>query len=130
MVQDLLDIVEGEATEDSKTTIQPDTLRPHQSAGSGGGKDQRSETGESNDGDTGKKGTAKVQVLLLFRGGTDESDRAHHSNGVETSASKDSRVDEHQRGQKSSLGHVKGTPKGVLCDIAIDATLAPNFSCE
>lgn len=30
MVQDLLDIVQGEATEHGQATIQPDALRPHQ----------------------------------------------------------------------------------------------------
>lgn len=118
MVQDLLDVIEGEAAEDSQATIQPDALGPEQGAGSGGGKDHRSETGESDDGNTGEKRSAEVHVLLLLGGGTNESDGAHHSNGVETSAGKDSRVEEHHRSQQSSLGEVESGPHAVLDGVA------------
>lgn len=128
VVQDLLDIVESETTEDSKTTVQPDALRPHQGAGSGGGKDQRSKTGESDNGDTGKKGTTEIQILVLLGRGTNERDRTHHSDSVETSASEDSRVNKHQWGQKGSLGQVEGTPEGILQKVAIHLQLVLNLS--
>lgn len=118
VVQDLLNIVEGEATEDGKTPIQPDLLRPHQGAGSSGGKDERGESRESNNGHTGKERSTEVQVFLLLGRGTDKGDRAHHSNGVQTSAGKQSGVHEHQRREKSSLGNVESRPKTVLHHIA------------
>lgn len=95
MVEDLLDIVEGEATEDSETTIQPDTLRPEQRPGRGSGENHGSKTGEGDDGDTGEERSTEVHVLFLLGSGADEGDRAHHANGVETSASEDSRMEEH-----------------------------------
>jgi hypothetical protein len=95
MVQDLLDIVEGEATEDGQTTVQPDTLRPHQGAGCGDGKNHGGKTGESDEGDTSEKGTSKVQIFLLLGGGANEGNRAHETDGVETSAGEQSRVVEH-----------------------------------
>ena len=74
MVKDLLDVVEGETTEDGETTVQPDLLGPHQSAGGSGGEDERSETGESDDGHTSEQRSTQVHVLLLLSGGTDKSD--------------------------------------------------------
>lgn len=118
MVQDLLDVVEGEATEDGQTTVQPDTLRPHQSARSSGRENHGSQTGESDNGDTSKERSTEVHVLFLLGGGTDESDRAHHSNSVETSTSEDSGMEEHHRCQKRSLGDVECGPHAILDDVA------------
>lgn len=118
VVKDLLDVVESEASEDGKTTIQPDLLRPHQSTGGGGGKDKRRESREGNDGHTGKQRCSKVQVLLLLSRGTNESNRAHHSNSVETSTSEKSGVHEHQRRKERSLGEVKASPETVLHNVA------------
>ena len=97
VVKDLLNVVESETSEDSKTTIQPDFLRPHQSTGGGRRKDKRRESREGNDSHTGKQRRSQVQVLLLLSCGTNESNRAHHSNSVETSTSEKSGVHEHQR---------------------------------
>lgn len=127
VVQNLLDIIESEATEDSKTTVQPDALRPHQSAGSSGGKDHGSKTGEGNDGDTSEEGAAEVQVLLLLSGSTNEGNRAHHADSIETSASEDSRVHKHQRREESSLGQVEHSPAAVLQDVAIESVSTAKF---
>jgi hypothetical protein len=82
-VQDFLDVIESEAAKDSKTSIEPDTLRPHQRTSGSGWENERSKTGNSDNGNTCKKGTAEVEVLLLLGSGTDKSDRTHHTNGVE-----------------------------------------------
>lgn len=119
VVQDLLDVVEGEATEDGQTAVQPDALRPHQRAGCGGGEDEGRETGESDDGDTREQRTTEVHVLLLLSGGADEGDRAHHPDGVETSAGEDRGVHEHQRGEQGGLSDVESGPEAVLQKIAI-----------
>lgn len=118
MVQDLLNVVEGEATKDDETTVEPDVLGPHEGAGGGGGKDHGGETGESDDGDTSEEGTADVKVLLLLGGGADKGDAAHETDRVETSAGEDGGVEEHERRQKSGLGDVEGGPEGVLGDVA------------
>lgn len=126
MVQDLLNIIEGETTEDSKTTIQPDTLRPHQSASSSSGEDHRGKTGESDKNDTSEERSTKVQVFLLLGGGTDKSNRAHHTDSVEASASENRGVHEHQRGQKSSLGQVEQSPAAIfhnVADMAVSNTI-------
>jgi hypothetical protein len=120
VVQNLLDIIEGEATEDSQSTVQPDALRPHQCAGSSGGKDHGSETRESDDGNTSEEGTTEVQVLLLLSGSTNESNGTHHADSVKTSASEDSGVHEHQRGEERSLGQIEQSPAAILQDVAIE----------
>jgi hypothetical protein len=120
VVQNLLHIIEGEATKDSQSTVQPDALRPHESAGSSGGKDHRSKTGESDDSNTSEEGTTEVQVLLLLSGSTNESNGTHHADSVETSASEDSRVHEHQRREERSLGQVEQSPAAILQDVAIE----------
>lgn len=118
VVEDLLDIVEGEATEDGQTTVKPDALRPHQSAGSSGGQNHGSKTGQSNEGHTSKKRATEVEVLLLLGSSTDEGNRAHKTNGVDTGTSEQSRVVEHQRGEEGGLGQVESGPEAVLHDIA------------
>ena len=120
MVQDLLHVVKSEASKDSETTIQPDILRPHQGTGGGGGKDKGSKSGESNDSHTGKERSTQIQILLLFSGGANESDRTHHANSVETCAGEDSWVHEHQRCEESSLGDVETSPESVLLDVAVN----------
>lgn len=120
VVEDLLDIIEGETTEDSETTVQPDLLGPHQSAGGSSGEDKRSETGESDNGHTSEQRSTKVHVLLLLSSGTDESNGTHHSSGVKTSASKNSRVHEHQGRQERGLGDVESGPETILLDVASD----------
>lgn len=127
MVQDLLDVVQGEATEDGKTTVQPDALRPHQSAGRGGGEDERRETGQSDDGNTGEQRATEVHVLLLLGSRTDEGDRAHHTDSVETSTGEDGGVNEHERGEKGGLSDVESTPGGVLKEVAIFDMLVPVY---
>lgn len=120
VVENLLDVIEGETTEDSETTVQPDLLRPQQSAGGSSGEDERSETGESDNGHTSEQRSTQVHVLLLLSSGTDESDRTHHSSGVKTSTSKDSRVHEHQGRQERGLGDVESCPETILHDVAND----------
>lgn len=119
VVKDLLHIVESEATEDGETTVEPNALGPHQCAGGGDGQDHGGETGESDDGHTRKERTTEVQVLLLLSGGTNERNRAHQADGVDTGASEQSRVEEHQRREERSLSKVKGSPEAVLRNVAV-----------
>lgn len=44
MMQDLLRVIEREASENRQATIQPDALAPHQGPGGRGGQDKRCET--------------------------------------------------------------------------------------
>lgn len=120
VVKDLLDIIEGEATENGKTTIQPDVLSERQSANSSSWEDQWSESRDCNNGNTSKEWSTKVKVLVGLSGSTDESDRAHHGNGVKPSAGHDSWWShEHQWGDEESLGSVESSPQSVLLDIVI-----------
>ena len=118
MVQHLLNIVESEATEDGKATVQPDVLGKRQGADGGGGKDERSETRDSNDGDTSKQRSTEIEVLVVLCSSTNEGNRSHHGNRVETSAGHNRRRShEHQRRNERSLGNVERSPQSVLLDI-------------
>jgi hypothetical protein len=119
VVEDLLDVVEGEATEDDKTTVEPEVLSEHERAGGGGGEDQRSKTGESDNSDTSKKRATNVEVLVCLCGSTNKGNAAHQTNSVETGTSKDGGVVEHEGRQKSGLGQVESGPEGVLGDVAV-----------
>ena len=120
VVQDLLDVVEGEATEDDETTVEPEVLGEHESASGGGGKDQRSETGESDNSDTSKERATNVKVLVGLGGGTNKGNAAHQTNSVETGTGKNGGVVEHEGRQEGGLGQVEGGPEGVLGDVAGD----------
>lgn len=118
VVQDLLNVVEGEATKDDETTVEPDVLSEHESTGGGGGKDQRSKTRESDNSDTSKKRATDVEVLVGLGSGTNKGNAAHKANSVETSTGEDGRVVEHEGRQEGGLGQVEGGPEGVLGDVA------------
>ena len=120
VVQDLLDVVEGEATEDDKTTVEPEVLSEHESTGGGGGKDQRGKTRESDNSDTSKKRTTDVKVLVSLGSSTNKGNAAHQTDSVETSTGKDGGVVEHERRQEGGLGQVEGGPEGILGDVAAD----------
>lgn len=146
VVQDLLDVVQGEATKDGQTTVQPEVLSPHQGAGSGGGQDQRGESRERNDGNTGEQGATEVEVLFLLGGGTDEGDGTlirvsggnllksfyayHHSNSVQTSAGEEGRLHEEERRKQSSLRQVEGSPESILGNVAVDSQSCPPYILE
>lgn len=118
MGQNLLDVVQGETTEDSEATVQPDLVRPGKSASGGGGEGERGKTGESNDGDTSEQRSTEVQVLLLLGGGADEGQRTHHSDSVETSASEEGGMHEHQGREESGLSDVETSPETILHHVA------------
>ena len=120
VVKHFLYIVKGEATKDGKTTIQPDVLSERQSANSSSWEDQWSKSGNSNNGNTSKEWSTKVQVLVGLSGSTDKGDRTHHSNGVKTSPGHDSwRCHEHQWSDEESLSSVESSPESVFLDIVI-----------
>lgn len=121
VVQNLLDVVEGEATEDDETTVEPEVLSEHESTGGGGGKDQRSETGESDNSNTSKKRTTDVKVLVSLGSGTDKGNAAHQTDSVETGTSENGGVVKHERREEGGLGQVEGGPEGVLGDVAAEA---------
>jgi len=72
MAEDLLYIVEREATKYGQTSVQPDVLRPGECADSGGWENQGSEARDSNESNTGKERTSEVEVFLLLSGSTNE----------------------------------------------------------
>ena len=120
VVQDLLDVVEGEAAKDGQTTVQPDVLSEGECADRGGGDDEGSEAGGGDDGGTGEEGTADVEVLLLLSSGTDHGESAHHGDSVETGAAEERGRNEGEEGSdKGSLGGVESCPHGVLGDVAV-----------
>lgn len=121
VVQHLLDIIQGKATKEGQTTVQPDVLGEGQGTDGSGGKDQGSEARDGDNGSTGKERTADVEVLLLLSGGADERDTAHHGDGVETGTGEErGRGDGHEGGDESGLGSVEDSPEGVLGDVAVN----------
>jgi hypothetical protein len=118
VVQDLLHIVEGEATENDETTVEPEVLGEHESAGGGGRKNQRSQTRESDNSDTSKKRATNVEVLVCLGSGTDKGNAAHQTDSVKTGACEDGGVVEHEGRQEGGLGQVEGGPEGVLGNVA------------
>jgi hypothetical protein len=117
-VQDLLDVVEGEATENDETTVEPEVLGEHESAGGGGRENQRSEAGKSDNSDTSEKRATNVEVLVSLGSGTNKGDAAHQADSVETGASEDGGVVKHEGRQEGGLCQVEGGPEGVLGDVA------------
>ena len=98
MLQDLLCIVECEASEDGQAAIQPDTLAPHQSARCGSGEDERGEAADSDKSDTGEERSAEIEVFFLLSRCADKGKGAHHGNCVESCASEDGGLHEEERG--------------------------------
>lgn len=126
VVQNLLDVVEGEATENGETTVQPQALSEGEGSDGGGGDDERGETRGSDDGGTSQKRATNVEVLLLLSSGTDDRDTTHHGDSVETSTGDEgTRNEGEERGDKGGLGGVEGGPESVLGDIA--ANLLDSF---
>lgn len=121
MVKHLLNIVEGEATEDGETTIKPEVLSDHESAGSGGGNNERSETGEGDDGDTCEKRATEIEVLVGLCGCANEGDGAHHTGSIETGACEESGVHEEEWRQEQGLSAIESGPEGVFLNIAVNS---------
>ena len=125
VVENLLDIIEGEATENGKATIEPEALSEGEGADGGGGEDERSETRDGDNGSTSEERTTDVEVLLLLGSGTDEGDGAHHGESVETGASEESgRSHSEERSDKGGLGGVEEGPAGILGNVAVKKGLA------
>ena len=118
MVEHLLHIVQGKSTKDGETTVQPDVLGEHQSAGSGSRDDHGSETRKRDDGDTSEKRTTEVHVLVSLCGSTDKSKRAHHSSSVQSSASENSGMHEEEGRQEEGLSAIESGPEGILLHVA------------
>lgn len=118
MVEDLLNVVEGKATKYDETAVEPKVLGEHESACGGGGENERSKTGESDNSDTSEERATNVEILLLLGSGTNKGNAAHQTNSVETGASENGGVVEHEGRQKGGLGQVEGGPEGVLGDVA------------
>ena len=120
MVEDLLDIIKGEATKDGKATIQPNVLGEGQGTDSSRWEDQWSESRDCNNGNTSKEWSTKVKILVGLGGSTNEGNRTHHSNSVKTSTGHDGWWShEHQWSDEESLGSVESSPQSVLLDIVI-----------
>lgn len=120
MHKNLLDIVESEASEDGETSVKPDVLSESECADSGGGEDH---WGEATDGDesyTCEERSTEVKILFLLSSGSNESDRSHHSDGVETGAGDQSwRCHEQKRGEKGTLSGVECSPEAIFRKIVV-----------
>lgn len=122
VVQNLLDVVEGEAAKDSETAVQRDALGQGEGADGGDGQQHRREAGGDDDAEASEEGPADVEVLVLLGGGTDDGEGAHHGDGVETGTGEKGTGNHCQeRGDHGGLGCVEGGPHGVLGDVAVDA---------
>jgi hypothetical protein len=119
MSQDLLHIIECEATEDGQTTPQPDVLSESQSTSSSGGKDQGSETRYGDESASSKKWSTEVEVFFLLSSGANEGNRSHHGEGVETGTADDSgRCHEEEWSDECGLSDVEGGPESIFLNIA------------
>ena len=70
--QNFLDIIESKTTEDCQSSPQPDVLSESECSDSGGWEDERSESRDSDERNTSKERSTKVQVFLLLSGCTNE----------------------------------------------------------
>ena len=119
MLQYLLHIIQRKPPKHRQPTIQPNPFTPHQGSCSGHGKDQGSETGNSDDGDAGEEGGAEVEVFFLLGGRADEGDGAHHAGRVEAGAGEEGGLEEEEGGEDGGLGDVEAGPEGVFLDVAV-----------
>jgi len=119
VMQHLLHIVKSEATKDDKTSVEPDVLTPHQSSCRSSWDNERRESGKSDDCDTSEQRSTNVKVLLLLGSSSNKGKRAHHTDGVETGASKNARCEEHHWREESGLGKVEGSPGGILGNVTV-----------
>ncbi len=119
MIQNLLNIVEGKATEDGKAAVEPDVFGECESSNRGRRNDEGSEARDGDNGRASKQRAANVQVFLLLRGRSDEGYGTHHSNCVKSGPSDECGwAESEERCDECSLGGVEGGPKGVLGNIA------------
>lgn len=120
MVKHLLHIIQSEAAKDGKTTVQPDVLSESQGPDSGSRDNKRGQTRGGDDGSTGQKRSANVEVFLLLSRSADDRQGTHHGDSVEASAGEKRHGDKRQHGSdKGSLSGIKGSPEGILGDVAI-----------
>lgn len=120
VVKHLLYIIQGEAAKDGKTTVQPDVLSESQCPDSGSRDDKRGQTRGGDDGSTGQKRSANVEIFLLLSRSADNRQGTHHGNSVETGAGEKRHGNKRQHGSdKGSLSGVKGSPEGIFGDVAI-----------
>lgn len=119
VLKHLLNVVKGEASEDGKTTVQPDVLGPHEGATSSGRQNHGGEAGDGYESYTGEEGTAEVEVLLLLGRGANKGDAAHHTDCVQTCAGEDGWRVEHEGGEESGLGEVEGGPEGIFGNVTV-----------
>lgn len=71
VVENLLDIVQGETAEYGQTTVEPQVLGEGERAHSGDGDHERGKSRCGHDSSTSQEGTTNVQVLFLLSSGTD-----------------------------------------------------------
>lgn len=120
MSQNLLHIIQREASENSQSTPQPDILRNGERSDSGDGKDHGSESGDCDECYACEERAAEVEVFFLLSGRADEGDRTHHGDGVETGAGDDGGwCHEEHWGEEGTLGCVECCPECVFWKIAI-----------
>jgi hypothetical protein len=124
VVKDLLHVIEGEASKDNQTSVEPEVLGKHQRASCCDGEDERSQAGQGDNGNTSEKWTTNVEVFFLLGCGTNKGETAHQTDSVETGTSEDGGVVEHERSEEGGLSQVEGGPKGVFRDVAGQCVLA------
>lgn len=124
VVQNLLRVVEREASKHGQPAVEPEVLGPHEGPDRRHGQDERREARDGDDGDAGEQGPAEVEVFLLLGRRADEGDGAHHGDGVEAGAGQDGGLHEHERGEDGGLAQVEAAPEGVFLNVAGSSTVS------
>jgi hypothetical protein len=113
-------IIECEASEDSQATPEPDVLGESKCSDRGGGKDERSKSGDGDERNTCEKGPTEVEVFFLLSSSSNKGDRAHHGNRVQTGTGNNCRgCHEEERGEECTLGSIESCPEGVFWNVAV-----------
>jgi hypothetical protein len=128
VVENLLHIVEREPAKDGQASIQPDVLREGKCPYCCGGEHEGRKSGNGNESDTSKEGSAEVQVFLLFSCRSNKGDRAHHSYCVESSTGDQCRwCHEEKRRKEGTLRDVESGPETILGEIAVPIMSICNY---
>lgn len=121
MGENLLDIIESEASENCQSTIKPDIFGKCECSYCGNGKDERGESGDDDDCETCHERSTDVKVFLLFSGSSDERDRSHHCHSIQSRSGHDCwRCHEEKRGEQDTLGYVECRPESIFLYIAFE----------
>ena len=119
MHKNLLHIVKSETSKYYETAIEPDVFGEGECTDGSCWEDERSESGNGDEGNTSEEWSSEVKVFICLGCCSDEGDGAHHGDCVQTGASNESRRShEEERGEEGTLSSVECSPESVLLDVA------------